>query len=172
MIMTPVTFSVLVVGTLACIWDLKTSRIPNWLTFTAATAALLFHVFAPQGRGLTGAISGLLVGLALFFPVFALRAMGAGDVKLLAALGAWLGAATVVWVALYASVAGGVLALLVMIARGYLKQGLRNIRMLLTFWWIEGIKPLPALTLDAAHSVRLPYALPIAVGLVVTLWQR
>jgi len=166
------TICVLAVAALACVWDLKSARIPNWLTFTAAAAAIVFHTLAPQGQGVGAAAAGLLLGLAIFFPLFALRAMGAGDVKLLAAVGAWVGSGTVFWVAAYGSVAGGVLALLVMVARGHFWQGLQNIRTLLMFWWLSGIKPLPSVSLDDPGSVRLPYAVPIAVGLMVTLWLR
>ena len=170
--MTVVTFYVLVVAAIACVFDLTSTRIPNWLTFSAAFVALVFHAVSAQGLGLGTALLGLAVGLALFFPIFALRAMGAGDVKLMATLGAWLGAGMVVWVAIYASIAGGVLALVVMAARGYLRQGFRNIRSLLMFWRVNGIRPLPDVSLDSPSSVRLPYALPIAVGLVVTLWRH
>jgi prepilin peptidase CpaA len=156
----------------ACLFDVSTSRIPNKLTFTTAALAILFHVVAPAGAGLSHAALGLLVGLLVFFPLFALGAMGAGDVKLMAAVGAWIGAGSIVYVALYGSVAGGVFAAIVALRRGYLKQALTNVKMLLTFWWVEGIKPFPALTLESKDSLRLPYALAIATGLAVTLWQR
>ena len=58
-----------------------------------------------------------MVGLLLFLPLFALRAMGGGDVKLLAAFGAWLGPVLVFWVAVYGAIAGGVLALLLVLWR-------------------------------------------------------
>jgi prepilin peptidase CpaA len=166
-----VTVCVVTVAALACVWDLTSNRIPNWLTFTAAAAAVAFHTLAPQGQGSSAAIAGLALGLVIFFPLFALRAMGAGDVKLLAALGAWLGWSDVLWVAVYASVAGGVLALAVMVVRGHLRRGFQNLQSLLTFWWLSGIKPLPEVSLDDPRAVRLPYAVPIAVGLMVTLWQ-
>jgi prepilin peptidase CpaA len=166
------TICVVAVAALACLWDLTSARIPNWLTFTAAAAAIVFHTFAPQGQGLGAAVAGLVLGLLIFFPLFALRAMGAGDIKLLAAVGAWIGSSAVFWVAVYASVAGGVLALVVMVARGHLRRGLQNIQSLLTFWWVSGVKPLPSVSLDDPHAVRLPYAVPIAVGLMVTLWQH
>jgi prepilin peptidase CpaA len=117
-------------------------------------------------------VLGLFAGLAVFFPLFALRAMGAGDVKLMAAVGAWIGAVSILNVALYGSVAGGVLAVIVAIRRGYLKKALSNVKMLVTFWWVEGIKPFPALTLESKEGLRLPYAVAIAAGLAVTLWQR
>lgn len=169
--MMAVTISVVTVVALACLWDVTRARIPNWLTFTAAAAAMAFHALAPQGHGAGAAVAGLVLGLAVFFPLFALRAMGAGDIKLLAALGAWLGWSDVLWVAVYASMTGGVLALVVMIVRGHLRQGLQNIQSLLTFWWLSGLKPLPSVSLDDPRAVRLPYAVPIAVGLMVTLWR-
>ncbi len=97
----------------ACLYDVSSSRIPNALTFTAASLAILFHVLAPSGAGWSHALLGLFVGLLVFFPLFALGAMGAGDVKLMAAVGAWIGATSILYVALYGSVAGGVLALIV-----------------------------------------------------------
>jgi prepilin peptidase CpaA len=161
----------LVIGGVACATDLRSARIPNALTFGAVAAALLFHLLAPQGGGAMFIGAGLLAGLLVFFPFFALGALGAGDVKLMAALGAWIGWAATVQVALYGAIAGGVLAVVVAMWRGYLRQALRNIGMLLQYWRLVGLKPLPELTLEAGHGLRLPYALPIMVGLVVTLWR-
>lgn len=162
----------LAVAAIACATDLRSARIPNWLTFAAAAGGLAFHTVSPQGMGLGSAVMGLLVGLAVFFPFFVLRAMGAGDVKLLAALGAWLGVGPVLWVALYTSIAGGAFAIVISLAKGYLGQALRNIWALIAFWRVVGIRPLPSVSLDSPHAVRLPYALPIATGLVLTLWLR
>jgi prepilin peptidase CpaA len=156
----------------ACCWDVATSRIPNALTLSAAALAIVFHAFAPAGGGAWFPLVGLAAGLAVFFPMFALRAMGAGDVKLMAALGAWIGWKSIVFVALYGSLAGGVLALVVGLRRRYLRQAFSNLKLLATYWWVEGVKPLPALTLEAKNGVRLPYALAIAAGLAVTVWQR
>jgi prepilin peptidase CpaA len=154
----------------ACVWDVATSRIPNVLTFTAIGLALAFHVIV--GGGAPYAALGLVVGLAVFFPMFALGAMGAGDVKLMAALGAWIGWQAILLVALYGSLAGGALGIVIGLRRRYLRKALSNLKMLATYWWVEGVKPLPALTLEAKDSQRLPYALAIAAGLAVTVWQR
>jgi prepilin peptidase CpaA len=155
----------------ACVTDVSRSRIPNVLTFAATALALVFHAIAPGGLGVTHAALGLIVGLAMFFPLFALGAMGAGDVKLMAAIGAWIGWKSIVLVALFGSVAGGVLAVIFALRQGYLRTALGNIKMLASYWWVEGVKPLPALTLESTNSVRMPYALAIAAGLAVTLWR-
>ena len=70
--------------------------------------------------------AGWIAGLAIFFVPFALRGLGGGDVKLLAALGAWVGPTDVIWVALYTGIAGGLLALAIALANGYLRTALRQ----------------------------------------------
>jgi prepilin peptidase CpaA len=161
----------LAVGLAACVTDLKSRRIPNVLTFGAAAGALAFHGITAGWAGLGGAAAGWLVGLALFLPFFALRGIGAGDVKLLAALGAWVGPGPALWLGLWSAIAGGPLALIVAFSRGYTRQAVANVWSLLMFWRMEGLRPHPGLTLDAPGSPRLPYALPITVGLIVTLWR-
>jgi prepilin peptidase CpaA len=108
----------------------------------------------------------------LFFPMFALRGMGAGDVKLLAAVGAWLGPGQVAIAAVATSIAGGVIAVLVALAYGYLKTALANLYVLLMHWRVAGVQPLPAVSLEQARGPRLAYAFPIAIGTVVTLWLK
>jgi len=112
------------------------------------------------------------VGAALFFPLFALGGMGAGDVKLLAAIGAWLGPAGAVWTGLFGAVAGGIMALVVALARGYASTAMRNLGRLLHVWSVAGVQPVEGLTLDNTASPRLPYALPLAAGAMVTLWMH
>jgi prepilin peptidase CpaA len=167
-----VEIAALIVAGVACATDLRSARIPNALTFGAVVLAVLYHTAAPDGFGFGRAILGLGVGLLVFFPVFALGGLGAGDVKLMAALGTWLGWQSILQVAVFGALAGGVMALALALRRGYLGQAWRNIRMLMTHWWLFGVRPLPELTLEAGRGLRLPYALPIAAGLVVTLWQH
>lgn len=158
--------------TLACVSDVYTRRIPNALTFSAAGGALLFHAVTGGMSAAGWSLAGWLVGALLFFPIFALRGMGAGDVKLLAAVGAWLGPGQVAIAALLTSIAGGVIALVVALAHGYLATAFSNLRVLLTTWRIGGIQPLPAVTLEGTRGPRLAYAVPIAIGTMVTLWLR
>jgi prepilin peptidase CpaA len=154
----------------ACISDLRTRRIPNALTFSAIAAALAFHGFT-GGPSVAGwSLAGCGLGALLFLPLFALRGMGAGDVKLLAAVGAWLGPSQVATAALVTSIAGGVIALAVALGHGYLRTACRNLWLLLTHWRVMGIRPVDELTLDGTRGPRLAYALPIAIGTLVTLW--
>jgi prepilin peptidase CpaA len=161
-----------IVLALACLSDLRTRRIPNVLTISAAAGALLFHLATGGWSAAGWSLAGLLLGALLFFPMFVLRGMGAGDVKLLAAIGAWLGPGQVAVVALTTSIVGGVIAVIVALAHGYLRKALTNIYLVLVHWRIAGVRPLPAVTLERASGPRLAYALPIAIGTVVTLWLK
>ena len=161
----------LAVAAIACWTDLRTRRIPNVLTFCAAGAGLAFHAFV-SGSGPLTAIAGWFTGVLIFMPLFLLRGMGAGDLKLLGALGAWLGPLMAVRIGLWSALAGGVLAIVVALAHGYAEQALRNVWLLLTHWRVSGIKPIDSLTLDKGTGPRLAYAVPLMVGLMVALWTR
>jgi prepilin peptidase CpaA len=172
-----VDLAVIATGMSAAVWDIRTRRIPNALTFGSAIVAVAFHALdAGTVRAVPGAIAwsaaGCAVGFLLFLPLFLLGGMGAGDVKLLAAMGAWLGPAAVCWVAIYGSVAGGVMALPLIVARRAVGRTWSNIWGLIGYWRLAGIRPHPGLTLETPGAIRLPYALPIAVGALLTLWWR
>jgi prepilin peptidase CpaA len=162
----------LLVGFGACITDIRSRRVPNILTFGAAVVAVLFHTLDGQAGGFFQSVEGWFVGAAVFFIPFALGGLGGGDVKLLAALGAWVGPVDAVWTALYAGVAGGVLALAVAIFTGYLRQALTNIWLLFSHWRAAGIRPLNEISLKGSAGPRLAYAIPIFTGLLVNIWLR
>ena len=157
----------IVVGVVACICDLRTRRIPNLLTFGSAAAALIYHGITGGLDGVLGSGGGWMVGVLLFAPMFVLGGMGGGDVKLLGALGAWLGPWAGLLVGIFSSMAGGVLAVIVALSHGYLRQALRNIWSLLIHWQVSGLRPLPEVTLAEGNGPRLAYAVPI---LLVTVW--
>lgn len=154
----------------ACWFDVRARRIPNWLTFPSAALGLVAATAAHGGPGTVSSVAGFLVGLALFFPLFALRGLGAGDVKLMGALGAWLGSSVVLGVAFYTTLAGGVLALALIVKHRYGGQALRNLWLLLIHWRVFGPRPLDSLTLETSAGPKLPYALPIAVGVALAFW--
>lgn len=157
---------------LACAWDLRTRRIPNVLTFGTALAGLVYHLVLGGASGAGTAVAGWVVGCAFFFLPFALRGLGGGDVKLVGALGAWLGPHDVFWLGLYAGAAGGVMAVVVALANGYLSTAVRNTWLLLTHWRVCGLRAVPDMTLRDSRSPRLAYAVPILAGALVTLWLQ
>jgi prepilin peptidase CpaA len=162
----------LVVAALACVSDWRSRRIPNLLTLSSALAGIVLAGLIGGAAGALTSAEGWLVGIAIFFPFFALGGLGAGDVKLLGAIGAWMGPAPTARVALYSAMAGGVLALAVALRSGYVRTAFRNIGFLLKHWTTVGLKPVDGLTLTAEKAPKLAYAFPIFTGLVVTLWLR
>src|SRR5262245_4314918 len=100
------------VAVIAAGWDIRTRRIPNTLTFGASFVALVLHGYFGGWTGAGLSVAGWAVGLVLFLPFFALGGMGAGDVKLLAAVGAGVGPLAAVVAARLAVLAGGQVAVL------------------------------------------------------------
>jgi prepilin peptidase CpaA len=162
----------LTIASLACVTDLRTRRIPNVLTFGAALTGSVYQFASGGIDGLGHSALGWLLGAVIFILPFALGGLGGGDVKLLAALGAWLGPADVLWLSLYTGVAGGVMAVVVSARYGYLGTAIRNVKLLLCHWQVVGIAALPALTLENSEAPKLAYALPILTGMVATIWLR
>jgi prepilin peptidase CpaA len=163
---------VLAIATAAAITDTSTRRIPNVLTFGATAAALLVRGSLHGVPGVIDASAGWLTGFIILFPLFFVRGMGAGDVKLVAALGSWFGPADALWLALYSAIAGGAVGVPYALARGYMRTALGNLRVIGTHWFINGFQPVPGVCLENPERLRLPYAIPILVGTVVTLWLR
>ena len=162
----------LVIAALACTSDVRSRRIPNWLTFGAAFAGAVYQLAANGFAGLGDGVLGWIVGAAFLFVPFALGGIGAGDVKLMAALGAWLGPAEVMWLGMYTGVAGGAIALVVALAKGYAAQMFANVKLLLTHWRVAGVRALPELTLQQGRGPRLAYGVAILAGTMVTVWVR
>lgn len=181
----PLTLPVLAALVLtAVVCDLRSRRIPNALVVGGMALGLFIQTVAQPGGGLFGhpaggigfvaALLGGLAGLGLFLPLYALRALGAGDVKLLAMVGVWLGAAAVAHAALWTLLVGGVLALGVAMWSGLLRQVLANLRFMFTSTLVKA-QGGAALGVEAPARTtgRLPYAVAIgcSTGIeVARLW--
>jgi prepilin peptidase CpaA len=162
---------VLAICVLACVTDLRTRRIPNLLTLGGAVLALLYILSIDGWRAvLSVSILGWAAGLAVFLPFYLLGGLGAGDVKLVACIGAWLGPVLALWTGLYAALAGGVMAVVLALATGHLASALRNVYVLVMHFRTEGVRPHPSLTLERSAGPRLPYAVPIAAGAIAAIW--
>lgn len=150
--------------------DIRTGRIPNWLVFGGALYAVVYNAFFPlfpRDIGIVFALGGLAVGLAAFLPLYIFRAMGAGDVKLMAMVGAFLGASATLGSVLATLIAGGVLALALTLVTGRIAQMLRNVTMvfrgaMLTF--ATGVGGLAGP--DGPSAGKMPYGVAIAAGTI------
>jgi prepilin peptidase CpaA len=146
-------------------WDVTTGRIPNALTLTGLAAALILR--APLGieQFLQG-LGGLGLGFGIALVLYALRAIGGGDVKLLAGVGGFLGSSEVLGALGLIAVLGAGFALLVVSLRGLLPLLVFNTLELIKSWLTLG-RAGPIRRSDASQALSIPYAVPIAVGTLV-----
>jgi len=148
----------------AAIIDVRQRRIPNWLTYPAMAIGVVLRGVLFGWRGVTSGLAGwaLLGGVMLLF--YAVRAMGAGDVKLLAAIGALAGPRAGFGVLLATAICGGILAILYALYRGQMRATLKNLGSVMWFHARSGFRAHPELNLDNPATLRMPYGLAIAAG--------
>lgn len=160
-----VAFAVSLVGG---VHDLFTRRIPNWLTFPAVLLGVAAQ-FWLGGWGAGGdALLGVLLGFVLFFPVHFLGYMGAGDVKLLMAIGAWMGWRLGLQVAILAVAIGASYALVEIIWRGRLVAVVLSTYSFLRALLVPGLVAEP-LKLDKERHFAFGICLTLGVGAVIYL---
>lgn len=153
---------------LAAITDLASRRIPNLLVALGLTVALVLQLTVPDAGGWKAWLLGALTGFSLFLPFYVLRGMAAGDVKLMAAVGAFTGPAVALKIALVTFLVGGVWALAVIVLSGRVRDTWINLRALLApvLMRVSGI-PAPEALMPKESVGRLPYGVAIALG---TAW--
>jgi len=153
---------------IAVVSDIKTGRIPNWLVFGGGLYAVLYNAFFPVFPGDIGilfALGGLGVGLGAMLPLHFFRAMGAGDVKLMAMAGAFLGASATFGAVMATFVAGGVLAVSWTLCSGRLVSMLRNVLMMFRGTMLTVATGVGGLTVqDGPSAGKMPYGVAIATG--------
>ena len=158
-------YSVLLVA--ACVTDVRQRRIPNPLVIALAVTGLAYSVsMEPWLGGLGRALGGLALGFAIWIGFYAVGAIGAGDVKLFAAAGAWLGPGGAWRAALVAAAFGGVLALAALARERRVREGLEKVMVSVSS---RSVAPLAA---DPAtpRSQQLPYGVALACGALIVAW--
>jgi prepilin peptidase CpaA len=147
------------------IWhDAWARRIPNALVLWGAATALGLSL-SPHGIGLGSALGGGMVGFLGFWVLYLMRMVGAGDVKLAAATGFFVGHPDMLWVNLLILAAGGALSIVWALSTGQLGAVLRNLQSGLLMWWLN--RPHDAVGFTTAFPVsrtRMPYAVAIGMG--------
>ena len=160
--------SLLLLVCIAAINDLATRRIPNRLLLVGLSCALLLQLLsASPGASVLAALSGMGVGFAIFLPFYLLRGMAAGDVKLMATIGAFTGPGEAFTIAVLTWCAGGVMALFLIMVRGRVRLAFVNIgQMMAGLLAPGGAVAMP----DRQQSAgSMPYGLAIAVGTIIVL---
>jgi prepilin peptidase CpaA len=172
----PVLLDVALAGTvlLAAATDLAWRRIPNVLTGVGLLTALVLHVLNGGGRFPLAWLGGALTGFALFLPLYMLRGMAAGDVKLMAVVGAFTGPALALQACLATFLVGALMALAIVLYRGCGRDAVRNIRLLLAPWLLRAVgEPAVPRALPAGASVGgMPYGMAIALATWLLLAWR
>ena len=142
--------------------DLRVRRVPNALTMTLAMAGVALAATGLGRLGVSAAIAGWGAGLALMLPGYLIGATGAGDVKLLAAVGTLLGPEGILWAFLYTAIAGGAIALIVAALRGRLQQTVDE-----TMWLVLSRGANASAIEGPQANNRFAYAPAIAIGAVL-----
>lgn len=142
-------------ASIALVTDLRHRRIPNWLTLSALLTGIFVNLWLRGVDGGMQALAGAAIGFCVLIPFYAIRAVGAGDVKLLAAIGALVGPAGLIPVAVYGGLVGGIMSVYLLARHHRLSFVVQQALMM---------RMLPA-----PSGIKAPYAVAIAGGVYLAL---
>jgi prepilin peptidase CpaA len=151
--------------------DYKERRVPNYLNLAIAISGLVVQVIFNRGMGLLAGTEGLVLGLALLIVPWAMHMMGAGDVKLLAGIGAWVGPEMVLWSFLIGAVIGGLASLVMIGMKGRWAGAWQNFQLAtvkctnskLMFSEVGSVKSL------GTNCQLIPYGVPLTAGTLIVM---
>ncbi|GAB4151862.1 MAG: A24 family peptidase [Planctomycetaceae bacterium] len=146
--------------------DGKQLRVPNWITFPMVISGLIFNTWVEGWAGLGSGLIGMTVGLLCLLPLYSVGGMGAGDVKLMAGVGAWLGGWTTFYAFCVSTVVGAVMAVMMVLYKKSFKKHYVNFLMILSEWKeIKDPRELSKIAAERKHKMfLLPYGIPICIG--------
>lgn len=159
----------LICAGLATISDIRERKIPNRLTGPALLCGLTLHLVLGGLHGLGAAAVAALVAGGIFMIFYVAGGMGAGDVKLIAALASLSAAGDVPHLLIATMIIGALFALGLAAWRGALRQTMRNMVMLLVHHSQNGVSAHPELNVSNDNTLRLPYAIPMAAASAIVL---
>jgi len=146
--------------------DIRSHRIPNLYLLLGGIAAIAGQVWLSGVEGLIAWAGGLAIGLLGFLPLYGFGGMAAGDVKLMAVVGSYLGMSGAFWAVVFSLLAGTVLGLGILL---YKKQLLRSLQ---RYWAIASLRAYIDPPLDDAARQRFPYAIAILLGSLVSVYVQ
>jgi prepilin peptidase CpaA len=154
---------------IAAIYDAITQKIPNWTSLAIILLGIGWNIFSAEGLGIRDSALGLLAGFVLMLPSYVFGGMGAGDVKLIAAIGSVVGINHVLDVVLYSYMAMFVMAILFIVVKGDLVKLLRRLRTLV-YGAFSGVLAYQKPDQSDAASSRMPLAPAIALATCYVLY--
>jgi prepilin peptidase CpaA len=162
----------LIVLAVATFTDLRSRRIPNWLVLPFMAAGIVVSGVRGGWHGVEHSLGGLALGGAIFGVMAAMGGMGMGDVKLCAAIGAWIWSQQLVVALVLTGIAGGVMALGWAAVGGFLGELFRNTGSVIFGVKDRGLRPHPELVLDNPLARKMPYAPAIAIGTLISFFSH
>ncbi len=151
--------------------DMSRGLIPNWLTAAGVVGGIGLHTVHGGLDGFLASLAGLCLGIALLIGLYVCGGMGAGDVKLMGAVGSCLGPLGVVHAALVTAVLGGMYALVL----AYRRWGIRATSRYIATWYLTALltgRAWPGAISDSPSPLVLRYGVAIALGTTLSLWWR
>lgn len=148
--------------------DGRELKVPNWITFPMILSGLVYQTYVGGVEGFGAGILGMCVGLLTLLPLYAVGGMGAGDVKLMAGIGAWVG-----WEITFAAfcvsvVVGAIMAVIMVLSKKKMSHHYQQFLLILSEWMV--IKNPYELSKIAAERkprmMLLPYGIPICIGTI------
>jgi prepilin peptidase CpaA len=146
--------------------DFRTRKIPNWLTVPAIVGGLLLRTLLGGWAGARSSLEGAGLALALLLPLVLLRALGAGDWKLMGAVGAFLGPVLFLFVLFGSIMVSGLMAAVEMARTKRVKETFRNMAILVKGFVSFGLRKNPEISLDNPRLMKLPFGVAVAVSTI------
>jgi prepilin peptidase CpaA len=164
----------ILLGTLTVIaagFDIRYRRIPNWLVLTGSVFGFVWNIYSAGWPGLGHAATGFGAGFALYFPLYLLRARGAGDVKLLAAVGAIVGPGNCFYIFILTALLGGLVATIMLLFHKRVSHTFANLAGIMGDLLNLRLPYRRSAELDvtSAQGMRLPHGAIIAGGVAAFL---
>lgn len=167
----PLQICVAVIVLAAAATDIRSRKIPNWLTLSGVIAGLALNGVVGGVAGLKSSFAGMLLGFGSYLVLYCLRAMGAGDVKLMAAVGAILGPANWISVFVATAIAGGVLAVILIVSKRRVRETLWNVAFIVQelAHFRPPQKKRSELDIRDPRALNMPHGVAIAAGTMACL---
>jgi len=156
--------------------DWRTRRIPNWLTVSGFFLGIALNSILGGWHGAVASLEGAGLGLGLLLPVVLMRGFGAGDWKLMGAIGALMGWRLMLFILLASCMLSGAAGVIQIVLTGHVKSTVKNMLTLVKDFIVLGFRPNPVVSLDNPTLAKLPFGTAVAaataLGFVLAHWPQ